>query len=135
MSIQKCFETYPEYNYFAEDESGRQFLFTHKPMMNDRHNCWALVDSEHRYTSLTDRGYRVLQYNSWELSLVAKKDLNPLYSPKPPLGVMPKDIWIEKRIQELSRAIHEYTNQGLNENIGEWINELRDLHFGKGFKI
>lgn len=56
------------------------------------------------------------------------------YCKKPPLGVVPKGIWIEKRINELARAIHERTEYGnaagfSNECIlivENWINELKE---------
>jgi len=52
---------------------------------------------------------------------------------KPPLGVMPKDIWEYKRMAELSRAIHEYTEFGNLEATVKWVNELKNmLEDGKG---
>jgi hypothetical protein len=46
---------------------------------------------------------------------------------KPPLGVVPKAIWDELRIRELSRAIHEHTQIGNYEPIKEWVEELQEL--------
>ena len=52
---------------------------------------------------------------------------------KPPIGVMPKDIWEYKRIVELTRAIREYTEFGDLETAAEWVNELKNmLEDGKG---
>lgn len=49
---------------------------------------------------------------------------------KPPLGVMPKQIWIEtitnRRFEDLQRAIGEYLNQGLIIK-PEWIEEYNEL--------
>ena len=45
---------------------------------------------------------------------------------KPPLGVMPKEIWIEKRKLDLSRAINEYVAARIPFK-HEWIDELKDL--------
>lgn len=42
---------------------------------------------------------------------------------KPPVGVIPKQIWIEKRIEELQRAIKEYAEAGLKIN-EDWVTEL-----------
>lgn len=46
---------------------------------------------------------------------------------KPPLGVMPKEIWDYKRMQELSRAIHECIDFGNLEVTIKWVNELAIL--------
>lgn len=49
---------------------------------------------------------------------------------KPPLGVMPKDIWQKKknqeRIRELTRALHDYKKYGAHAK-QEWRDELVDL--------
>lgn len=56
----------------------------------------------------------------------------------PPLGVMPPDIWREKRIKDLARAIHEYLEfEPLLDNhvmLNGWISELKELsdRFTKG---
>lgn len=47
---------------------------------------------------------------------------------KPPLGVMPRQIWLEKRMQELSRAIYERMLAGIiDENVNEWSADLSNL--------
>ena len=46
---------------------------------------------------------------------------------KPPLGVMPKIIWIEKRICELTRAIDEYCQIGEYSTVKKWVKELDEL--------
>lgn len=46
---------------------------------------------------------------------------------KPPLGVMPELIWKEIKLQELLRAITEYTNSGLLVR-HEWIDEFERLN-------
>jgi hypothetical protein len=46
---------------------------------------------------------------------------------RPPLGVIPKDIWEYKRMQDLSRAIKEYIDCGRFEPVKEWIEELSHL--------
>jgi hypothetical protein len=45
---------------------------------------------------------------------------------KPPLGVMPKNMWKEKRCQDLVRAIHEYYEAGKSPDAA-WLCELSDL--------
>jgi len=48
---------------------------------------------------------------------------------KPPLGVMPHIIWLEKRITELSRAFYEYTSIGIYDNTKRaWLYELYNLY-------
>jgi hypothetical protein len=46
---------------------------------------------------------------------------------KPPLGVMPQQIWMEKRAKELARAIHQYIDAGMYEPVDEWVEELDEL--------
>ena len=49
---------------------------------------------------------------------------------KNPLGVKPKEIWLEERILDLSRAIYEYLNEYGNfnsNNIIAWVTELKQL--------
>jgi hypothetical protein len=46
---------------------------------------------------------------------------------KPPLGVMPKVIWYEQRICDLSRAIHEYVSSGRFEQAYWWSIELTGI--------
>lgn len=46
---------------------------------------------------------------------------------KPPLGVMPKYIWLEKRMMELTRAIYEYSLLPSQwPIINTWIKELEN---------
>jgi hypothetical protein len=46
---------------------------------------------------------------------------------KPPLGVMPKEIWKEKRIQELCRALYERSYYKLDPSMLKWTHELYEL--------
>jgi hypothetical protein len=46
---------------------------------------------------------------------------------KPPLGVMPQEIWYEKRINDLLRAISEYSSCGLFGPTHKWTLELADI--------
>jgi len=45
---------------------------------------------------------------------------------KPPVGIVPEEIWREKRIQDLGRAIYEYTQQCASCDPA-WADELRRL--------
>lgn len=45
---------------------------------------------------------------------------------KPPIGIIPKKIWIEQRINEIRRAVNEYINAGMRVNV-EWIEEYNQL--------
>lgn len=45
---------------------------------------------------------------------------------KPPLGLIPRGIWEGKRLEELYRAIGEYTVCGLKVP-AEWLEEAREL--------
>ena len=53
--------------------------------------------------------------------------------PKPPLGVMPKYIFEEKRIQDLCRALYEYAEYKIDkqtaESMREWSIELEERLF------
>ena len=46
---------------------------------------------------------------------------------RPPLGAMSTDIWVEKRKQDLSRAIHDYVVARISGPLLCWIDELREL--------
>lgn len=46
---------------------------------------------------------------------------------KPPLGVVPKCIWHDRRILDLSRAIYEYVSSGRFKEAAAWITELSEL--------
>lgn len=54
---------------------------------------------------------------------------------RPPLGVMPKWMWLEIRGLKLTRAIHRYLDQGNHlitkkdryRHIKSWINELKEV--------
>lgn len=44
---------------------------------------------------------------------------------KPPIGVLPKALWYEDRIVDLSRAIHQYCKKGMyQDEVYVWICEL-----------
>lgn len=46
---------------------------------------------------------------------------------KPPVGVMPTYIWYTHRIEELSRATHEYIMFGDYSKVPVWTAEMLDL--------
>jgi hypothetical protein len=49
---------------------------------------------------------------------------------KLPLGVMPKRVYNEKRVQELTRALNDYANYNIKANkelMLEWTKELTEL--------
>ena len=53
----------------------------------------------------------------------------PTAGSKPPLGVMPHTIWLEKRITELSRALYEhFTNGYYNDATYGWLMELYNIY-------
>lgn len=45
---------------------------------------------------------------------------------KPPLGLTPKYLWDEKRLNELQRVIADYYNANLQINV-DWIEEYNEL--------
>jgi hypothetical protein len=55
--------------------------------------------------------------------------MTPKLKPKPLHGVMPKQIWVEKRACDLLRAMHEYSLIGDWEKVFEWQKELENLFF------
>lgn len=61
------------------------------------------------------------------LNLLRSKELNIDWSgwmDKLPLGVVPRDIWLELRKQELYQAIKRYVNAGiLDDNVRRWHEE------------
>lgn len=46
---------------------------------------------------------------------------------KPPIGVMPRKLWLEIRIQDLHRAVNEYIQAGIFEPVDGWLKELSEL--------
>lgn len=52
---------------------------------------------------------------------------------KPPLGLLPSNIWIHKRISEIMRAIIRYEDAG-KAAPPEWYVELRDHMIALGIK-
>ncbi len=46
---------------------------------------------------------------------------------KPPLGIMPRDIWDEDRMLNLLAAMARYIEEGFKVP-PEWIDELNDLN-------
>lgn len=46
---------------------------------------------------------------------------------KPPIGVMPRQLWQETRVQDLTRAIHEYIKEGRFQPAEKWVMELAEL--------
>ena len=46
---------------------------------------------------------------------------------KPPLGVMPKNLWIEQRIKALDEAIERYYNSATHSVPREWVKEVQEL--------
>lgn len=46
--------------------------------------------------------------------------------PKPPLGVMPRDIWDRKRKEELAEAMARYLEAGMKIPT-EWIEEYNEI--------
>lgn len=47
----------------------------------------------------------------------------------PPLGLMPRNIWDEKRIEALCYAITRYIQHDkIDENVKEWIEELINFY-------
>ena len=46
--------------------------------------------------------------------------------PKPPLGVMPRDIWERKRKEELAEAMARYLEAGMKIPT-EWIEEYNEI--------
>ena len=49
-------------------------------------------------------------------------------TPKPPLGVMPKKLWLEGRVKDLCDAIGRAADHGTLDrpHVVDWLNELRD---------
>lgn len=45
---------------------------------------------------------------------------------KPPLGIMPRQIWLEKRASEIARALHENIEAGRWGRVRGWANELTE---------
>ena len=56
-----------------------------------------------------------------------QEDTNGMYpKPKPPLGLMPRTLWLDMREQEVELAIQRYLDKGLEIPI-QWVHEYNDL--------
>lgn len=68
-----------------------------------------------------------VHFGSTLVSITAQSRERKNMAEKLPLGVMPRDIWLEHRILDLARAIHEYTAVGKMEPVKAWAWELMGL--------
>lgn len=91
----------------------------------------------YEFTGKTDwKDIEELKFSVNEVMDIAEKFSNrleklvmPTAGSKPPLGVMPHIIWLEKRITELSRALYEYfTNGYYDDNTYKWLMELYNVY-------
>lgn len=81
--------------------------------------------------SMRDQGYTKLPSGCWYKQLQGwTQSMSPL--PRPPLGVMPRTIWLEHRIKELSEAItRQFAQEGHTPDlclIDQWSQEINDLN-------
>jgi hypothetical protein len=54
-------------------------------------------------------------------------DTNGMYSkPKPPIGLMPKQLWVENRLREIAAAIQRYLDEKFEIPV-EWVEEYNEL--------
>lgn len=90
------------YQYYLEFDSGLESDF----------------QSEHTIEIMMGKEF-VEQYSK---NKIAKEHI---VQTKPPLGVMPKDIYEYKRVQDLCRALYEYSIYGINYDLMlKWSKEL-----------
>ncbi len=63
-----------------------------------------------------------------DASLLREIEKEPKEGPenpeKPPLGLMPKQIWLEQRAMDLVAAMARYSPHGRWDKVLEWSNEL-----------
>ena len=60
------------------------------------------------------------------IEAIEESEPDPDENKKPPLGIMPRELWEERRIREILAAMKRYEK----ENVPipqEWARELRDL--------
>lgn len=73
--------------------------------------------------TMSANDYRYLHH----CSEIKEVDENILAAkPKPPLGVMPRDIWDRKRQEELADAMLRYLEAGMKVPL-EWIEEYNEI--------
>ena len=56
--------------------------------------------------------------------MMKKKKVKPMK--KPPLGVIPRHLWDEERLEALNDAIYRYNSAGMVPHI-EWLQERDEL--------
>lgn len=62
------------------------------------------------------------------IEAIDESELVPDGNKKPPLGIMPRAIWEEKRKKDIIDAMKRYMNEGAHIPL-DWINELHDLEY------
>lgn len=64
---------------------------------------------------------------TWKLDNLPVGTIVPQHVPKPPLGVMPEFIWLEKRLGSLGYAIMDYVDARREVPI-EWVEEYNKIY-------
>lgn len=75
---------------------------------------------------LTKEGFLTFNDSRYLLGICELPELDVSQSKKPPLGVMPRDIWNHKRWTELSEAMQRYLEAG-KPVPKEWMDEYIEL--------
>ena len=60
------------------------------------------------------------------IKTIEESTSKPVENKKPPLGIMPRTIWEEKRKKDIVDAMKRYVDEGAHIPL-DWINELYDL--------
>jgi hypothetical protein len=98
-----------------------------------KHDELTLYISDHSSGKLINkklmRKFKTLDEAKKAFDIVLENHPEIIPIEKPPIGIMPKKIWIETRIEELHKAIERYFHSKFaNEPIvGEWKKELKQL--------
>ena len=125
---------------FEMDYSGTQkYIGATGTIENDRefnHRFSIMFDDKELQKIDTNNGR--LHFNLENIEFLEKDTYVHTQQTKPPLGVMPKNIFEWHRVIELCRALHEYS---LYEDVDlalmiKWADELNDRLYGlKGDKL
>jgi len=102
-------------------------------------NCWDNSYDSIGYKYVSKNNYGMVQQveSKTSIEFTGFDTYNHIQKPKPPLGVMPKDIYEFKRVQDLCRALYERSifEEVDYELMIKWSDELNDRLYGlKGGK-
>lgn len=115
-------------------EIGEEATLKYSRRNNERFKYYLTFDSGLESDYFSDREVEILMGEDFAKLLIQNQEEKTIHIQKlkPTLEVMPKDIYECLRVQELCRALHEYSNvEKIDlELMIKWSDELNDRLYG-----